>query len=295
MDLYKAMKCFLAVAEQGGFAAAGKSLGQSKSMVSKQLSALERHLGARLLYRTTRRLSLTETGRRYLSHCRAVVEQNSLIEEELAHEAGVPRGLLRVSAPLSYGNLVLGPEVGAFLADYPQVKLDLVLGDRFVDLIEEGFDLGLRIGGDLPSSLIARHLGWAAQGFYAAPSYLTQYGCPGSAAQLTEHNCLLYGQDGTSRPWIFQGDRISPDWALLCNNGDLLRQVAIDGAGLVALPEFFVKADLAAGRLVEVASGKGHYDRQEIRFVYPHRHFLPRKVRVFMDFMLERLKTSGTL
>ncbi len=288
MDVLKAMRTFTAVVEQDGFAAAGRALGLSKSMVSKQISMLEDRLGCRLLNRTTRRHSLTEAGHLYLEHCKSILDQNSGIEDVLGERSTEPRGTLRVSGPVSYGRLFIAPLMAEFLDRYPGLRTDLVLNDHFSDIIEEGFDLAVRIGGDTPPSLIARKIDEMRHGLYASPNWLAAHGHPKTKDDLSGHRCLVYAQGGQRRAWRLGGETVSPDWSFACNNGDVLRRVALDHGGLVYLPEFFVKRDIEQRTLARI-DGTDPEDTQPIMVIFPHRRHLALKVRVFVDFLIERL------
>ncbi len=294
MDQMKAMRSFVAVVDEGGFGKAGQRLGLSKALVSKQISALEAHLSCRLLYRTTRRSSLSAAGETYLAHCRAVLEQIDAMEESLAAETERPHGRLRISAPLSFGHLVLAPLIAGFSLENPEVRLEIELNDRFVDLIGEGYDLAIRIGGELPESLIARTIGWADRGFFASPHYIAERGLPETAADLAGHRCLTYDQGGRQRPWRFAGRRLTPRSVLKCNNGDLLRQVALNHGGIVELPAFFVMADLRDGRLRRL-DPEAEGAPLPIQAVYPNRAYLPAKVRAFLDHLTACLKEQESV
>ncbi len=288
MDVLKAMRSFVSVVDQDGFAAAGRTLGLSKSMVSKQISMLEDHLGCRLLNRTTRRHSLTEAGHLYLEHCKSILDQNAGMEDVLNERSAEPRGTLRVNAPVSYGRLFIAPLMGEFLDRYPSLRTDLDLSDHYIDIIEEGFDLGVRIGGDTPPTLIARKIDETRHGLYASPSWLATYGHPKTKDDLSGHRCLVYSQGGQRRQWHLGGETVSPDWSFACNNGSVLRRVALDHGGLVYLPEFFVKRDLEQGTLARIDDVYPE-EAQPILAIFPHRRHLPLKVRVFVDFLIECL------
>ncbi|MCH7909326.1 MAG: LysR family transcriptional regulator [Candidatus Hydrogenedentes bacterium] len=288
MNILKGMRSFVAVVDQEGFTAAGRTLGLSKSMVSKQISMLEDHLGCRLLNRTTRRHSLTEAGHLYLEHCKSILDQNSGMEDVLGERSAEPRGTLRVNAPVSYGRLFIAPLMGEFLDRYPSLRTDLVLSDQFSDIIEEGYDVAVRIGGDTPPSLMARKIDQTRHSLYASPNWLATNGHPKTKEDLSAHRCLVYSQGGQRRQWRLGGETVSPDWSFACNNGDVLRRVALDHSGLVYLPEFFIKRDLEQGTLVRIDDPYPE-DAQPILAVFPHRRHLPLKVRVFVDFLIERL------
>lgn len=291
MDLFHAMETFVAVCDRGGFSAAARTTRRSKATVSKLVAQLEDDLGARLLHRTTRRSHPTDEGRRYLEHCRAVIEEVALMKSELAHRMVVPRGLLRVNAPLSWGQLYMAPLVAGFLGRYGEVRLELAFTDRFVDLVEEGFDLAIRIGGDPRSRLIGRRLASIRNGLHASPAYLERHGRPERAADLTSHACLVYGGRDWQRAWWFGGQRVAPEPHLLSNNGEALRDAAVDGAGIASLPDFIVADALASGRLVCLEEEPERLITP-VMAVYPERRHLPLKVRAFIDFLAERLERS---
>lgn len=289
MDLLRAMRTFVAVEDEGGFSAAGRALNISKPVVSKQISALEDHLGSRLLNRTTRNHSLTEAGRLYLDHARTVLEQITTTEEVLKEQSSTPQGTLRIGAPLSYGRLVIAPLLPSFLERYPDLRLDLDLTDRFVDLVEDGIDVAIRVGGDRQSNLIGRAIGKTCHGFYASPSYLKKHGRPKSYKDFAHHRCLVFSQGQQIKDWEWGTKKVTPDWAVLSSNGDVLRTLAQEGAGIIFLPDFFVAQDVEDGTLVALDLG-GKPEELTIRALYTHRAFLPLKVRVFLDHLAEHLK-----
>ena len=291
MNLTRAMTTFIAVCEHAGFAAAGRTLNLSKALVSKRISGLEDHLGVRLLNRTTRRMSLTEAGHTYLEHCRSVIEQVMAMEERLGEQATAPKGILRISAPYSYGQRFFG----AFLAEFSErnsgVQIDLDLNDRFVNLVDEGFDVAIRIGEVEDSSNISRKLSETRTGLFASPAYLEGRSVPQSEKDFHTHQCLVYSQGGEVRPWRFSGKTFFPPWIFKSNNGDVLRDVALAGKGLAFLPDFFIQADLMAGRLVEIR-GEGPLFMTPITALYPSRDYLPLKVRVFLDFIADKFTSA---
>ena len=286
MDVLRAMKTFVAVEDEGGFAAAGRKLNLSKPVVSKQISSLEEHLGTRLLNRTTRRNSLTEAGRLYLDHARSVLEQIAITEDVLAEQTATPQGVLRISAPVSYGQIAIAPLLPKFLDTYPKLRLDLDLTDRFVDLVEDGIDVAIRVGGDLESNLIGRAIDETRHGYFASPAYVKTHGMPTSKRDLAQHRCLVFTQGTRITDWEISGRGFTPDWALRCSSGDALRRLALEGAGIVFLPDFFVAQDVRDKRLVQLEFG-GAQRTLTIRALYAHRAFLPLKVRVFLDHLSE--------
>ncbi len=292
MDKLTGMAVFARVVEARGFTAAARQLGMSKSAVSKAVAALEDRLGARLLNRTTRRLSLTEVGHAFYERSARVVAEAEEAELAVTRLQEAPRGTLRLSAPLSFGLRHLGPALPGFMAAHPELRLDLDFTDRFVDLIEEGYDLAVRIGHLPDSSLIARRLAESRLVVCAAPAYWDRRGRPERPEELGGHDCLTYAYHPNPAEWPFAepgGRRIAVrvDGALRTNNGDVSLQAALGGLGVVRLPTFIVGPDLAAGRL-EAALTAYELPPLGVFAVYPHNRHLSAKVRAFVDFLAER-------
>lgn len=293
MDLLASMKIFVAVVEGGSFAAAADRLDVSRAMVSKQVQKLEEHLGTRLMNRTTRRLSLTETGREF--HERSLQILGDV--EEAEHIAGQmtrsPQGVLRISIPLSYGQHRLAAVIGDYTQAYPQVQLDISLSDRKVDLIEDGFDLAIRIGAMPQSDLVARKLGGVRSIVCAAPAYLARHGEPRTPAELSGHACIGYSLTGSGADWRFDsanGPVIVPiSGPIRADNGDIIRLAALSGAGILFQPNFIVDGDIAAGRLVRVLP-EWQSAELGVYAVYPSRKHLSAKVRTFVDFLVAALE-----
>lgn len=293
MDRLDGMAAFVRVAELGSFSAAAAVLGLSKSAVSKQVGALEARLGVRLLNRTTRRLALTEAGEGFRESCARLLQE---IEEAelLAGQAGsLPRGRLRVTAPMTFGVLSLAPLIPAFLARYPQVELDLSLDDRIVDLLADGLDLAVRVGALRDSGLIARRLATARQLCAASPAYLAaRGGGPSHPDELAGHDCLRYTLRRNPDRWDFargpESATVRVRGPLAANNGDLLRAAALRGVGVVCLPDFIVGADVERGRLARLLTD---WDSPEIpvHAVWPPQPHAAAKLRAFVDFLAERL------
>jgi DNA-binding transcriptional LysR family regulator len=295
MDRLKAMETFVAVVDHGGFSAASRELRNSKAQVSRTISTLEDHLGVRQLQRSTRQSALTEEGRRYLQHARDLLEENIRVETELGQRRLVPKGRLKINGPSSWGERHLAPLLPGFMERYPEIELDVTLTDRFVDLLEEGYDVAVRVGGNSHSSLIGRQLGHIRSGIFASPDYLAKNPPLAVAADLENHRCLVYAVSGMARPWIFRGETITPRADLISNNGDVLRTAALQGSGVIALPTFFVEEDLAQGRLVDLASDWPDSDKDPnltILAVYPERRHLPQKVRVFVDYLVKAMASE---
>jgi len=288
MNITRAMQVYMAVCEHQGFAAAGRMLNISKAMVSRQISQLEDHLNVRLLNRTTRKISLTESGLTYLDHCREIMEQIGSMEDHLGQMSQVPQGILRVSVPQYYGQYYIVPLMAEFLRLYPEVRLDLMLSDHFVDLVQERFDMVVRIGDPLENTLIARKISQTCHGLYAAPAYVEKYGIPQSPEALKEHKCLVYEQGMNLRPWCFGSVELLPPYTIKSNSGEALSQMAADGLGLAFLPDILMKNHLDNGRVIEITLDKAP-ESSPILALYPSKSYMPLKLRVFIDFLVERL------
>jgi len=286
-----AMEIFAEVVEAEGFSAAARSLGVSKSSISKQIARLEDRLGLRLLNRTTRSLSLTEAGATFYAACRRVLDEAETAERAVSDLAAAPRGLLKLNAPMSFGFLHLARAIPEFHARFPQITLETAMNDRFVDLIEEGYDLALRIGALVDSSLIARRVATSRVVICASPDYLERRGSPARPEDLAGHDCLLYANAHQPREWSLLGPRglraQRVDGPLLANNGDVLCAAALGGMGIARLPTFIVGRHLRAGRLKAVLCDFPAPE-QGIHVVYPHNRNLSVKVRVFVDFLVEK-------
>jgi len=292
MDRLAALEAFARVAETGSFSAAARALNLSKSLISRQVSALEAELGARLISRTTRSLTLTEAGRGYYEQVTRILAQMEEADLSVSQLQATPRGKLRVNAPMSFSLLRLAPALPDFLALYPEIDVDLVMNDRRVDLMEEGFDLAIRIGRLTDSSLVARKLSPVQRLIVASPAYLAERGTPEVPADLRRHDCLCYSNADTIDEWRFcEADgrpvTIEVKGRVRANNGDLLRIAALRGLGFVDLPNFLVAGDIESGALVPVLQD---YVKQDggVYAVYPHARYLPPKIRVFIDFLAER-------
>lgn len=296
MDKLQQMVSFVAVVDAGSFVGAAEASGLSKAAVSRHVAELEQRLGVRLLQRTTRRLSLTADGQQFLARCRELLAAVEEAESELSAHASEPVGLLRVNAPLSFGVLHLAPLWGRFLEQHPKLRLDLTLADRLVDLVEEGYDLAIRITALPSSNLVSRRLASTRIVLCAAPAYLARHGTPRHPAELAQHRTIAYSYWATGDEWRFDGPdgpasvRITP--RLQTNNGDTCRRAALDGHGIVLQPDFIVGADLACGALVELLPG---YRALEIGIfaLYPSRKHLPLKVRRLVDFLVEAFAAPG--
>jgi DNA-binding transcriptional LysR family regulator len=292
MDRLTAIEVFVKVVESHSFAAAARQLGLSPAMASKHIQALEERLGARLLNRTTRRLSLTEVGRGYYERSRQVLTDLEEADRAAGNLQRTPRGRLKVNAPFSFGIRHVGPAVAAYLGTYPEVTIDLDLNDRYVDILAEGVDLALRIGRLPDSSLIARRLAPIRLVAFAAPDYLARHGTPRTPADLAAHNCLLYTYAATADEWRFIGPEgkdavVRVTGRLSANNGDVLLAAAMGGLGIGLGPTFIAGEHVQAGRLATLLPG---YAPPEVALyaVYPPGRHLSAKLRSFVEFLAAR-------
>ena len=292
MDRFHAITAFAKVVETGSFARAAERLGVSVSSVSRQVTELEAHLDARLLNRTTRRLSLTETGRAF--HERSVQLLADLEEAEESAGAGavVPRGTLRVSCAITFGTRHFTPAVAAFMQRHPEMRFDVELSDRTVDLVDEGFDAAVRIGAIGGQNLVGRRVGVTHLVCCASPAYLARHGEPKTPEDLARHACLLYEYAPQRDTWPFadRGGReikVRVTGPVRSNNGSFLAALAIVGAGVTYEPDFIVGPDVRAGRLVPILRGFAP-PPTGIHVVYASRRHLSAKVRAFTDFLVLR-------
>jgi len=284
------MAVFAAVVEAGSFVGAVEPLRMSKPAVSRHIHALEERLGVRLLQRTTRRLSLTEEGRIFYQRAKELLSLLDEAEAELRPTQGEPSGTLRINVPVSFGIQHLAPRWAAFMERYPKVKLEVTLNDRVIDLLDEGYDLAVRISRLANSTLISRQLATTRMMLCASPGYLQRRGNPGHPQDLSEHLILSYTNWSGREEWQFDGPagpasvRIRP--AIFTNNGDTTRAIALQDGGIILEPSFMVAQDLQAGRLVELLPD---YRALELGVyaVYPSRQHLPLRTRCLIDFLVE--------
>lgn len=293
LDQVTGMRVFTRVAAAGSLAAAGRGLGLSQTMVTKHVSALEARLGVRLLHRSTRKLTLTEAGRTYLEACQRILAEIEAADGAASAGQAEPNGRLRMNVPVAFGTLWIAPLLAGFHARHPRVSLDVGFNDRLVDLIEEGWDLAVRIGVLRDSTLVSRKLAPCRAVVCAAPSYLERRGLPRTVADLEHHDCLGYtlSERIGADHWSFGADgaaQVRVRGSLRTNNGDALRVAALSGLGVIYQPSFLVSADLRAGRLVALALDHPPIEVGNIHAVFrPNRH-LPPKSRAMIDFLAEQ-------
>lgn len=292
MDQLTAMRVFTAVAEEGGFAPAARRLGLSSSAVSRHIADLEQHLAIELIRRTTRRLSLTEAGLRYRARAETVLDEISAMDAEAGAFGHAPTGALRITSAPQFGEQFLAPVTAAFLRAYPEIKLDLDLSGRVVDLVAEGFDAALR-SGPLPSSALrSRILAEPAYIPCASPDYLERAGHPRHPTDLTRHDCIRWWRTGPMTTWRFlDGETVIPvpvRGRFSVTSGLAQRHGALAGLGVALFLPGMVEADLAAGRLTRVLEDYPP-ERSRISLIWPPTSVMPLKLRVFIDFLVEAL------
>lgn len=292
MDRLDAMKLFVRVAERGSFSAVAQQMGVARSVVTRQVAALETHLRAKLLARSTRRLSLTSAGAAYLEKCRVILNLVDDAETGLAEERQTPRGPICMSVPLSFGIRHLSPLLLDFAALYPEVSLDVEYSDRRSNLFEAGIDLAVRITQRLEPGDVARRISSSRMYVVAAPDYLSRHGEPRHPAELIHHACLGYTGSPHPQLWTFIVDGRLQTFPvrsrLQANNGDVLLQAAIAGAGLTFTPGFICADALAAGTVCQILADFP-IDALGIYAVLPGNRHVPHRVRVLMDYLAERL------
>jgi DNA-binding transcriptional LysR family regulator len=288
MDKLSNMRTFVEVVNGEGFTAAANRIGLSRAQVSKAVMQLETHLGARLLNRTTRRVSLTETGRIYYERCREILNDIEEIEALASEQSQQVRGTLTLAAPTSFGVLHLNRLIPGYIKQYPDVRVSLSLSDRLIDVVSEGFDLAIRITELEDSSLVARKLAPCKRVLVASPDYLERHGRPAVPQDLAMHHCLVYSNDLQAGTWTLNGARGEESFRVngpVCaDNGDVLRDAAVDGLGITLLPTFIVGPDLRAGRLVQVLQDYCPRDIS-VYAMFPSRRYLSAKVRTFVDYL----------
>jgi DNA-binding transcriptional LysR family regulator len=292
VDKLRAMAAFVRIVEAGSLTAAAEALGVSGPSVVRQLAALERALDVRLLNRTTRRIALTEEGRDYYERCKRILADLEEAEAAAGDRRGAPRGLLRITAPVLFGRMHVTPLAAAFVGAHPGVTVDFLLVDRVVNLVEEGLDLGVRIGALADSSLVAAPLGEVRRVVCASPGYLARAGAPRAPHELRDHACLRFSGLGSTHEWTFvvAGRRVSVPVAgpLSGNQAEPLVEACADGLGIGMFLSYQVAPLVAAGRLRPLLA-ECCPPPVPVSAVYPHAKLLPARTRRFVDWLRERL------
>lgn len=285
------MMTFAKVVETRSFSAAALAMNTSKSLVSKQISTLEQALGVRLLVRTTRRMSVTEIGAAFYEHCARIVQEADAAARTVSQLQAEPRGVLRITSPVVFGALHLAAAMRDFLEKYPQVEIELNATDRALDLMEEGYDVAIRISSDPPANMVARHIAPLRWLTCAAPSYLERCGTPELPQDLLKHECLVFhGPPAPRGGWAYQvnGKRTELPVKGRCrvNSSDVLLQMALDGMGIVLSPAYVLNRYLRTGQLQEILPDSVAYPGMALYAVYMPNRYMQPKVRAFIDHLL---------
>lgn len=293
MNTLTLMETFAAVVEAGSFTAAAERLGLSKSFVSKQVSLLERDLGARLLYRTTRKLSLSEEGSQFYNHCKLIMAEAENARAEIMDSQSAPRGKIRITVPQSLIISGVSKLLIQFQHQYPDIDLNVIASGRVEDLVEEGIDIALRVGQLEDSSLLSRRLAECTFQVVASPEYVERRGKPTQPADLTQHNCLIYGDSKSNRAWPFRmpsGESITVKvkGRLTSNDGTLIIDGVLNGLGIGFGPSFLFNKHVEEGAL-QLLLTQYYQQPTTISALYPLSRNLPRRVRILIDFLAENL------
>lgn len=290
MDVLESMSVFRRVAETGSFSAVARQTGLSQPTVSKHIAALEQRLGTKLISRSTRQLKLTDAGREYYERCISILDELAETEAGLSHQQSQPTGTLRVNAPVSFGRLQIVPRLWKFLAQYPDLQLELIMDDHQVDLVKEGVDMTIRVGALADSSLIARKIGDSPRVTVASPEYLAAKGEPRTPQDLKQHECIVYTLLSTRNAWHFTGPRgketVRVRGRFSTNNPDAIREAVLAGMGIAVTPTWLIGNCVEQGRL-KVLLADYTPTPFEIHALYPERRFVPAKVRCFINYLRE--------
>ena len=292
MERLVEMMTFAKVVETKSFSAAAQALMTSKSLVSKQIGSLESALGVRLLNRTTRRMSLTEIGAAYYEHCARIAQEIDAAAQTVTQLQAEPRGVLRVTSPVIFASLHLAPALGNFLQRHEQIEVELNATDRLVDIVDEGYDLAIRITDHPAQNMVARRIAPVRWVTCASPSYLERHGTPRTLQELDRHQCLVYQGVPTLRSgWRYQvGNKeisLQPSGKCRVNNSEVLLQLALDGMGIVLFPTYILGRYLKSGRLVEILPDSVANAGTSLYATYLPNRYLQPKVRAFIDHLLE--------
>lgn len=286
---YNEMAIFAKVVDAGSYTRAADKLGLPKSTVSRKITQLEERLGVRLLHRTTRAIKPTEMGKAYYNHCSQMVAEAEEAQRSIHQLQAEPSGLLRVTAPVAFGASFLTETIQDFLTAHPQVRMDVILDNKVLDLVEDEIDVAFRVGPMSDSSLVARNLGTIRLIMCASPAYLKKHGVPKGIAELGKHSCLLHN----NIPWVLQGPggrvEVDVEGRLLVNDMDMTKRLLVQGYGIGLLPITMACDEFERGQLVQVLP-EYHFSDRDIYLVYHSRRQLPTKVVAFIDFVMARCK-----
>jgi len=289
-----AIRIFVAIADQGSFVAGAKKLGLTRSAAGKALGRLEEYLGTRLLHRTTRKISLTTDGQKFYESCIQILNDLEEAEARVRQDKSLPKGTLRLTLTQAFGRIVILPLLKEFLETWPQLGIEINFTDRVVDIVEEGFDLGIRIGRfESDSQLISRVITKASPCLYAAPSYLAKNGIPQNLEDLRTHQLLIYGLQKNFYNWEINSPNgvlniIKGTSRLKFDSGEAIKDAAVEGLGIAHLPDFLAKNDIKSGRLVQILP-TCRSEMIPVYAIYPNRKHLPARVRLFIDLLVNNL------
>ena len=288
MDPVGPMQTFVRVVDAGSFTAAASQMNTTQPTISRQIAALEEHLGARLLTRSTRRLTLTDDGRVFYDHALRALEALGEAENAIGHRRAKPAGVLRMATPVVFGRLHIVPRLSAFLGRYPAVTVDLIMSDTFTDLTEQGIDLAIRVGEISDPGLIAKRIGLVRRVTVASPSYLGARGTPHTPADLADHDCIVYTRLSTGNRWIFEGEAgpitVEVEGRYRADNSEAVREGVISGLGIAVIPSFAFTEEIDSGK-IKVLLKKYEPRRLPMHAVYPSRRIVSLKVRAMIDYL----------
>lgn len=298
MDLLAAMRLFQRVVEAGGFSEVARQTGNTQPTVSRTIASLEAHLGVRLLNRSSRAMSLTDDGQQFYAQASRALEAVAEAESSVGRRRGKPTGLLRLGASVAFGRLHLAPRLPRFLARFPEVEVELVMNDAFVDLVGEGIDLAVRVGDLVDPSLIARRIGTTRRVTVASASYLTRKGLPIVPADLMQHDCVIYTRLATGNRWYFAGPEgpimVDVRGRFRADNSEAVREAVISGAGVAVIPVWMFTDEIETGR-VKIILDAFEPKQLPIHAVYPSRRQVAAKVREMIDFLAAEFENTPIL
>jgi DNA-binding transcriptional LysR family regulator len=293
MDLLAAFRTFIRIAETGSFSAVAREVGATQPAISRQIAALEEHLGARLLQRSTRSLRLTEDGNDLLSHARLVVDAVDQTEQAIGRRRDQAAGLVRLGSPTVFGRLYVAPHIGLLLERHPQLSVELLMTDDVVDMVQAGLDLAIRVGEVNDAGLVARRVGSTVAMAVAAPEYLARHGEPAQPADLADHECIIFTRGVSPEQWQFSGAEglipVPVSGRLRADSIEAVMEAAIAGVGIALLPTWMVGETLRHGQLRAILQA-WQPKRRSISLVYPSRRFLAPRTRAVIDFMVDEFR-----
>jgi len=292
MDKITAMHLFRRVSEAGSFSAVSREMGLSQPTVSKQIAALEENLSTKLLSRSTRQINLTDAGRHYYERCCQILDEIAKTEAELGNQRTLPTGILRLNIPIAAGRIKILPCLWKFIKTYPELKVDTLFDDNYIDLVKEGVDVAIRIGALSDSSLVARKIGMVPRYLVASPAYLEKYGEPKVLKDLEQHNCLVYNLLNTRNEWHFDGihgkQKISVHGQFSSNSPDAIRQAVLQNQGIAVILGWIVEDDIARGGM-KIIMPDYQPTALEVNAIYSQRRFMPAKVSLLLDYLQKEL------